>query len=178
MVEPKRPDVVLMDIRLPGMDGIEATRRITASAEAPKVLVLTSYDLDDHVVRALRAGATGFLLKDEDPQTLAAAAHTAARGDMPIAARVAHRMADEFLQRRAGGTDPPSSTSCRTGNATSCSKSRAGAHQRGDRWPAVDGGWSPRPLVSSEERQCRPRSRPVRRTPSGVQREVRGRCWP
>jgi len=106
VVEPKRPDVVLMDIRLPGMDGIEATRRITASAEAPKVLVLTSYDLDDHVVRALRAGATGFLLKDEDPQTLAAAAHTAARGDMPIAARVAHRMADEFLQRRAGGTDP------------------------------------------------------------------------
>lgn len=106
VVEQERPDIVLMDIRMPGMDGIEATRRITAFPEPPKVLVLTTYDIDDHVVRALRAGATGFLLKDEDPEALAAAVHTAVRGEMPMAGPVVRRMADEFLQRRSGEVDP------------------------------------------------------------------------
>lgn len=106
VVARERPDIVLMDIRMPGMDGIEATRRITTVHEATKVLVLTTYDMDDNVVRALRAGATGFLLKDEDPEALASAVHTAARGEMPMAGPVVRRMADEFLQRRSGKVDP------------------------------------------------------------------------
>ncbi|MCK0113639.1 response regulator transcription factor [Ornithinimicrobium sp. F0845] len=106
VVKRERPDIVLMDIRMPGMDGIEATRRITAAEEPPPVVVLTTYDMDDNVVRALRAGATGFLLKDDDPQSLVAAVHNAVRGEMPMAGPVVRRMADEFLQRRSGEVDP------------------------------------------------------------------------
>ncbi|MFC6011076.1 response regulator [Nocardia lasii] len=92
-----RPDVVLMDLQLGAeMDGVEATRRITSSAEAPHVLVLTTYDTDADITRAIEAGATGYLLKAERPEELFAAIHAAASGQTtlsaPVAARVMARM--------------------------------------------------------------------------------------
>ena len=76
-----QPDVVLMDIRMPGMDGLEATRLLTGSAPAPKVVMLTTFDLDEYVYEALRAGASGFVLKDDPPEQLLAAIRTVAAGD-------------------------------------------------------------------------------------------------
>jgi DNA-binding NarL/FixJ family response regulator len=99
-----RPDVVLMDVRMPLMDGIEATRRIAAdpATAASRVVVLTTYDLDEYIFAALRAGASGFLLKDGDPEDLRAAVHTVARGDALLAPRVTRRLVSEFARR----TDP------------------------------------------------------------------------
>src|ERR1039457_5322470 len=76
-----RPDVVLMDVRMPGRDGIEATRDIVAAGLPSKVLILTTFDLDDYVYAGLRAGASGFLLKDTQPADLVGASRTIARGD-------------------------------------------------------------------------------------------------
>jgi DNA-binding NarL/FixJ family response regulator len=96
-----RPDVVLMDIRMPVTDGIEATRQIIATAEgaATKVLILTTFDLDEYVYGALRAGASGFLLKDTRPEELLAAIRTLADGDALLAPSVTRRLISEFVQR-------------------------------------------------------------------------------
>ena len=96
-----RPDVVLMDIRMPRLDGIEATRRITSESADVAVLVLTTYDLDEYVFEALRAGASGFLLKDSPPDELIAAIRVVARGDALIAPSVTRRLIAEFTTRRA-----------------------------------------------------------------------------
>jgi len=95
------PDVVLMDIRMPVTDGIEATRQIVATAEgaATKVLILTTFDLDEYVYGALRAGASGFLLKDTRPEELLAAIRTLAAGDALLAPSVTRRLISEFAQR-------------------------------------------------------------------------------
>ncbi len=77
-----RPDVILMDVRMPVLDGLQATRIITAMADAPKVLVLTTFDLDDYVYEALRSGASGFLLKDASARELADAVRLVAAGDV------------------------------------------------------------------------------------------------
>ena len=91
------PDVVLMDIRMPGMDGIEATRRIVESAEiSTKVLILTTFDLDDYIYSALRAGASGFMLKDAPPDDLVDAIRVVASGDALLAPRVTKRLIAEF----------------------------------------------------------------------------------
>ena len=82
-----RPDVVLMDVRMPGRDGIEATREIVAAGLPSKVLILTTFDLDDYVYAGLRAGASGFLLKDTQPDDLVAAIRTIAVGDAVLVAR-------------------------------------------------------------------------------------------
>jgi DNA-binding NarL/FixJ family response regulator len=96
------PDVVLMDVRMPVLDGIEATRRIRADAPAdgePRVLVLTTFDLDEHVYDALRAGASGFLLKDVRAAQLVEAVRTVAAGDALIAPSVTRRLVAEFAAR-------------------------------------------------------------------------------
>jgi DNA-binding NarL/FixJ family response regulator len=94
------PDVVLMDIRMPGMDGLEATRQITSSpSDAPKVVILTTFDLDDYVYEALRAGASGFLLKDSPRHDLIAAVHAAAAGDALLAPSVTRRLIEAFARR-------------------------------------------------------------------------------
>ena len=94
-----RPDVVLMDVRMPGLDGIAATARITAAAPAPQVLVLTTFDLDDHVYRALRAGASGFVLKDITPPRLLDAIRTVAAGEALLAPSVTRRLIAASLGR-------------------------------------------------------------------------------
>ncbi len=99
------PDVVLMDIRMPRMDGIEATRQLTALAEPPKVLILTTYSLDEYVYAAIRAGASGFLLKDAPPEDLRAAVRVVAAGDALLAPAVTRKLLEEF----AGRPDPQAS---------------------------------------------------------------------
>ncbi|MFG2721868.1 response regulator [Streptomyces sp. NPDC048416] len=96
LVEELRPDVVLMDVRMPVMDGIDATRAVVASGSATRVLVVTTFDLDEHVLTALRAGASGFLLKDIRPAELADAVRVVARGDALLAPSVTRRMLDRF----------------------------------------------------------------------------------
>ncbi|SEM10989.1 DNA-binding response regulator, NarL/FixJ family, contains REC and HTH domains [Blastococcus sp. DSM 46786] len=93
-----RPDVCLLDIRMPGTDGLEATRRLAGPdvADPIPVVVITTFDLDEHVYAALRAGARGFLLKDAGPDLLAQAVHAAARGDALIAPSVTARLLDAF----------------------------------------------------------------------------------
>jgi DNA-binding NarL/FixJ family response regulator len=94
-----RPDVVLMDIRMPGTDGIEATRRITAAEPGVRVLVLTTFDLDEYAFGALQAGASGFLLKDVRPHELVAAVRTVASGDAVVSPRVTRRLLEEYAQQ-------------------------------------------------------------------------------
>ena len=93
-----RPDVVLMDIRMPGTDGIEATRRITSAEPGVRVLVLTTFDLDEYAFGALRAGASGFLLKDVRPNELVTAVRTVAAGDAIVSPRVTRRLLEESAQ--------------------------------------------------------------------------------
>jgi DNA-binding NarL/FixJ family response regulator len=90
------PDVILMDIRMPGMDGISATKQIVADNPAVRVLVLTTFDLDEHAFGALRAGASGFLLKDVRPEELKAAIRTVASGDAVVSPRITRRLIDEY----------------------------------------------------------------------------------
>lgn len=105
----ERPDVVLMDIRMPVMDGLEATRLITASGPgAPKVVILTTFDLDDYVYEALRSGASGFLLKDAPRADLIAAVRIAAAGDALLAPSVTRRLIEAFARRPASVAPAPS----------------------------------------------------------------------
>ncbi|HEU5307481.1 MAG TPA: response regulator transcription factor [Acidimicrobiia bacterium] len=100
-VERLRPDVVVMDIRMPELDGIAATRRITALDASPptRVLVLTTFDVDDYVYEALRAGASGYLLKDATRDELVNAVRTVADGDALLAPSVTRRLVEEFVRR-------------------------------------------------------------------------------
>jgi len=94
-----RPDVVVMDIRMPNMDGVEATRHLVAeNGDSPRVLVLTTFDADEQVVEALRAGASGFMLKDVDPADFARAIRTVAGGDALIAPSVTRRLLERFAR--------------------------------------------------------------------------------
>jgi len=95
-----RPDVVLMDIRMPGTDGIEATQRLTAGEDPPKVLILTTFDLDEYVFDALRAGASGFLLKDVTAERLFEAVRVVAAGEALLAPAVTRRLISEFARLR------------------------------------------------------------------------------
>ena len=99
------PDVVLMDVRMPGLDGIEATRAIAASGAPSRVLILTTFDLDEYAFSALRAGASGFLLKDVPPAELVAAIRTVARGDAVVSPRVTRRLLEEYAHQLPDGDD-------------------------------------------------------------------------
>jgi DNA-binding NarL/FixJ family response regulator len=99
-----RPDVILMDVRMPVMDGLQATRQIAAGDGAPRVLVLTTFDLDDYVYEALRAGASGFLLKDASAGELAEAVRVVAAGDALLSPGVTRRLIAEFARLGAPRT--------------------------------------------------------------------------
>ncbi|GGK78150.1 response regulator [Ornithinimicrobium pekingense] len=92
------PDVVLMDIRMPRLDGVAATRALTATPEAPRVIILTTYDTDEYVVEALRAGASGFLLKDAPAEELVSAVRVVHRGDAVVAPNVTRRLLGRFAR--------------------------------------------------------------------------------
>jgi DNA-binding NarL/FixJ family response regulator len=104
LVRRLRPDVVLMDVRMPGMDGLTATQVLTAAPDPPRVLVLTTFDLDAYVFEALRAGASGFLLKDAHPDDLLGAIRVIASGEGMLAPTVTRRLIDAFA---GGRLSPP-----------------------------------------------------------------------
>lgn len=100
------PEVVVMDVRMPSMDGIEATRRLTAADPPAHVLILTMFDLDEYVFEALRAGASGFLLKDRPPEELVDAVRVVASGDALLSPSVTRRLIEEFAKRGNAPTPP------------------------------------------------------------------------
>jgi DNA-binding NarL/FixJ family response regulator len=106
LVQRTRPDVVLMDIRMPEVDGLEATRSIVNDGVATRVLILTTFDLDEYVYGALRAGASGFLLKDTEPAELLAAVRVVADGDALLAPSITKRLIEQFADGAAGPVTP------------------------------------------------------------------------
>jgi DNA-binding NarL/FixJ family response regulator len=102
------PDIVLMDVRMPGMDGIQATRQLTAGDDGPRILILTTFDLDEYVYDALRAGASGFLLKDATAERLFDAVRVIAAGQALLAPAITRRLISEFAQQhRNNDASPP-----------------------------------------------------------------------
>ncbi|MEU0105286.1 response regulator transcription factor [Streptomyces sp. NPDC006251] len=102
------PDVVLMDIRMPGLDGIEATRRITAAGDRTRILIVTTFDLDEYAYAGLRAGASGFLVKDAQPEELLAGIRAVATGDAVVAPSLTRRLLDAYVHHLP--TDPSAET--------------------------------------------------------------------
>src|SRR5438067_13434826 len=106
LVPQKRPDVVLMDIRMPNLDGIEATRRIATGERAPRVLILTTFDLDEYVYEALRAGASGFLLKDAGADELLHAVRVVAAGEALLSPSITRRLIEDYARRPPARAQP------------------------------------------------------------------------
>lgn len=107
LAENLRPDVVLMDVRMPVMDGIESTRRITASGACARVIILTTFDLDEYAFAGLQAGASAFLLKDVGPGELTHAVRVVASGDAVVAPRVTQRLLETYVRSRPDAPKPP-----------------------------------------------------------------------
>ena len=128
------PDVILMDVRMPNVDGLEATRRLLDGRdEGPRILILTTFDLDEYVYEALRAGASGFLLKDTPPEELVEAIMIVARGDALLAPSITRRVIEEFVRR------PPASARQGAAGARGAHRARArdaaASSPRGSRTP-------------------------------------------
>ena len=102
LVQKHRPDVLLMDVRMPTLDGIAATKAVTALPSPPKIIMLTTFDMDEYVFQALEAGASGFLLKDTPPQDLARAVHVVAGGEAMLSPTVTRRMLSHFSDANPG----------------------------------------------------------------------------
>lgn len=113
-----RPDVVLMDVRMPGTDGIEATRQLTGRADSPRIIILTTFDLDEYVYDALRAGASGFLLKDVTAERLFDAVRVVAAGEALLAPAVTRRLISEFAKLRPKATGRSESQATALGELT------------------------------------------------------------
>ena len=175
LVELYRPDVVLMDVRMPVLDGIEATRAITASAagDETRVLILTTFDLDEYAFSALRAGASGFLLKDVPPAELVAAIRTVARGDAVVSPRITRRLLEEYAdtlpdlsdgRRRTGGDGAggePGAGQPDRARARGPARRGRRALQRGDRRAALrlrGDRQVPRRPPAGQARAARPRA--------------------
>jgi DNA-binding NarL/FixJ family response regulator len=108
-VRESEPDVILMDVRMPNVDGLEATRRLLdGKAQGPRVLILTTFDLDEYVYEALRVGASGFLLKDTPPEQLVDAIHVVANGDALLSPVITRRVIEEFVRRPPDSVRKPS----------------------------------------------------------------------
>jgi DNA-binding NarL/FixJ family response regulator len=105
-VRTKRPDVVLMDVRMPNVDGIEATRRLTAAVQPPRILILTTFDLDAYVYEALRAGASGFLLKDAGADELLHAVRVIAAGEALLSPSITRRLIADYARRPPPSEQP------------------------------------------------------------------------
>jgi DNA-binding NarL/FixJ family response regulator len=101
------PDVVLMDIRMPELDGLQATRRLLHDDSSPRVLILTTFDLDEYVYEAMKAGASGFLVKDVRPEQLADAVRVVATGEALLAPTITRRLIEQFVRRPAPTSCPP-----------------------------------------------------------------------
>ena len=106
LVRATSPDVVLMDVRMPSVDGIEATRQIVDSGSPARIVILTTYDIDEYVFAALRAGASGFMLKDVRPAELVEGVRVVARGDALLAASVTRRLLDHFVRALPDDAEP------------------------------------------------------------------------
>ncbi|GAA2319213.1 response regulator transcription factor [Streptomyces hawaiiensis] len=104
------PDVVLMDIRMPGLDGIEATRRITAAGDRTRILIVTTFDLDEYAYAGLRAGASGFLVKDAQPEELLAGIRAVATGDAVVAPSLTRRLLDAYVHHLPADLDTQAGT--------------------------------------------------------------------
>ena len=184
-----RPDIALMDIRMPVMDGLEATRQLLAGEAPPRVLMLTTFDLDEYVFDALVAGASGFLLKDVAPEHLLAAIHTIARGDSLLAPSVTRRLIEAYVRdhppaaapaSRPGRADRARARDPRAHRARSLQRRdrrtarRLAAHDQDARRPRARQAQPARPHPGSRPR-LRDRHRPSRKRPTTRQMRRPGR---
>lgn len=137
------PDVILMDVRMPGMDGIEATRRVVASGGRSRVLILTTFDLDEYAHAALRAGASGFLLKDAHPEELLAGIRAVAAGDAVIAPALTRRLLDAYAKHLPRESSDRSGRSGPSGQrAADDPRVRALTEREYEIFVAIGQGWS------------------------------------
>ena len=169
-----RPDVVLMDIRMPGMDGLTATRTIAEDDRLAgvKIVILTTFDLDEYVFEAIRAGANGFLVKDTEPAELLRAIHAVVDGDALLSPRITRRLIEEFATRAKTPNASPRPRPAHGPRARSNGTRRRRPQQRRNRSPTDDefgDGQNPREPSDDQARRTRPR--PAR----GVRVRIRAR---